>query len=680
LVSNELQFVAGIGIPPGAPLTPGMRLSLSQTLIGECARGGEPLVIDDLSALPDRERAMQAVVPGLRAIVWLPLLVQGQVIGALGLGNREPGFFGGLPLAPLAALSSQAALAIENARLYQQAEERLARLSSLYAVAQALSASIDLQPVIEAVVDVATEQTSFPIAALALMQPQTRTIEIAGFANVPESLRPYMGSFSIDGDGFRPSVTRRVMATHAPVYRGDVGAELEPGPSRDGFLATGMSAYACVPLVARGRFEGALFVFDTRARPDVSAHLPLLTALADQAAVAIANARLFESMEDSLRQTRALQRVTTTMATSLDLQEILGHALAAAMQLFAADRAGIYLTDQQTGEVRCVASHGLSAEYLRRVAARYQDRISATTARLRVVEHLYIEDATSDPNMTPLREAAEREGFRSMLFVSLRYPGSQSGMFVLYHDKVRPYADDEIGLARTFAEQAAIAIEHARLFEESRRLAVVDERNRLARELHDSVTQSLFSMSMITQALPELLDKRPDRVRERLERLAELSRGALAEMRSLLFELRPAALEQEGLEAALAKYAAAFQSREGIQVELRSSAVRRLTLDEEEALYRIAQEALNNVLKHASAATVVIDLAIGDAGARLCVRDNGVGFDRNGSAGRAEGAPGFGMTSMQERARLCGGRAWVESQPGAGTAVHVELGPPGPVA
>jgi signal transduction histidine kinase len=257
-----------------------------------------------------------------------------------------------------------------------------------------------------------------------------------------------------------------------------------------------------------------------------------------------------------------------------------------------------------------------------------------------------------------------------MLFVSLRYRNEQTGIFVLYHDDVRAYAESEIGLVRTFADQAAIAIEHARLFEDTRRLAVVEERNRLARELHDSVTQSLFSMSLMTQALPRLFDQNPARARERVERLSELARGALAEMRSLIFELRPAALEEEGLVSALSKYIAAFESREGVRVTVQVTGERRLPIEQEETLYRIAQEALNNISKHARAASVIISLRFADGDTSLTVKDDGVGFEPSAAA---HGRRGFGMTSMHDRAALLGGEVHVDSAPGEGTTVTVWL-------
>jgi signal transduction histidine kinase len=199
---------------------------------------------------------------------------------------------------------------------------------------------------------------------------------------------------------------------------------------------------------------------------------------------------------------------------------------------------------------------------------------------------------------------------------------------------------------------------------------VSEERNRLARELHDSVTQSLFSMTLISQALPRILERDPAVAQERIERLNELGRNALAEMRALIFQLRPAALEEEGLATALRKHTAGFQAREGIAVELRIEGERRLPAPVEEGIFRVAQEALNNVAKHARARHVAVHLEIGVADARLTVTDDGVGFD---GAALGTGRRTLGLTSMRERAALLGGTCAVESAPNRGTTVRFQV-------
>ena len=230
--------------------------------------------------------------------------------------------------------------------------------------------------------------------------------------------------------------------------------------------------------------------------------------------------------------------------------------------------------------------------------------------------------------------------------------------------------ESDIFTLQILADQVAVAIENARLYEAGQRLAVSEERNRLARDLHDSVTQELFSMTMIASALPVLLERNPAAARERLQRLHDLARGALAEMRALLFALRPAALEDEGLVSAIQKHAAAFQHREGVAVQLNLALEDRLPHAVEEALYRVVQEALNNVAKHARATAVTIALTVRDGHACLSVADNGIGF-----APAADGPPSatLGLRGMRERVELLHGSLTVHSAPGEGTTIHASI-------
>ncbi len=673
--SETLEYVAYIGMPAESTLQPGTRLAFRSTLAGRCAVSGEPLILNDLSTLAAYDHGIRQSMPGLYSLLCMPLIAHGQVIGVLALAHQARDYYRQEHVDLLCGPSSQAAGAIENARLFRDSQEHLARLTATYRMAQALSSTVELQSVIETVVADATKQTSFPIAALALMQPRTLTVDFPASVGMPERFRRLIDGIPINSPYLEGSAFQIAMNSHRPAIVEDVATDPSTEPVREIMLRAGLVSYVCMPLVAKGRFEGALFVYDRHPRPDAAIDLPYLTALADQAAVAIANARLYESMDESLHQTRALQRVTSALAASLDLQELLGLALTSAVQLFGADRAAIYMFDHQAQEVTCAASHGLSDEYLLAVQAAYRNDRGA---RPQQPDYRYLADAQTEQRTQATRDAARREGFHSILLASLKFREERVGTFALYHNNVRHYSETEIGLAKTLAEQAGIAIEHAHLFAQTQRLAVVEERNRLARELHDSVTQSLFSMSLIAQALPALMQRSPTGAQERIERLGDLARGALAEMRSLIFELRPAALEEEGLAEAIRKHAASFQSHEAIDVVTEiAGRERRLPIEIEEALFRITQETLNNVSKHARASSVTITLQFSDNQLALSVRDDGVGFlidEPNGRHG------GFGMTSMRQRAERLGGSFGVRSMPGGGTSVQVEIPAPPPAA
>jgi signal transduction histidine kinase len=223
-------------------------------------------------------------------------------------------------------------------------------------------------------------------------------------------------------------------------------------------------------------------------------------------------------------------------------------------------------------------------------------------------------------------------------------------------------------LALAIARQAAVAIENARLHERARQAATLEERQRLARELHDSVTQSLYGIGLYAEAAGRALaDGDTLSAGDSLREIGETTQEALGEMRLLLFELRPPHLEEGGLTAALRSRLQAVETRAGLTVEFDCRGEERLRPDAEQELYRIAQEALNNILKHARAQHVAVHLDFTSDLVVLEVTDDGVGF-----APSREHAAGYGLPGMRERAERLGGRLVVHSGPGAGTRVRVE--------
>ena len=233
-------------------------------------------------------------------------------------------------------------------------------------------------------------------------------------------------------------------------------------------------------------------------------------------------------------------------------------------------------------------------------------------------------------------------------------------------------ADDDADYLLAMADHAALAVQNAALFLEQREAAGTEERQRLARELHDSVSQALFSMTMHARTAERRLDPlgpEADLARIEVARLQELTKGALAEMRALIFELRPGALAEEGLGAALTKQAAAIAAREQIAIGVVAPPSRLpLSTDAEEHLYRIALEALHNAVKHARPRRIDVAISIdADSGTvELLVADDGIGFDTS-----AEHLGHLGLGTMRERATVLGGSTTVESERGVGTRVTV---------
>lgn len=255
---------------------------------------------------------------------------------------------------------------------------------------------------------------------------------------------------------------------------------------------------------------------------------------------------------------------------------------------------------------------------------------------------------------------------RSLLAVPLMVKERVIGLMRIDHREPHYFTPQQARLALAIANQAAVAIENARLYARAQELAAVEERARLARELHDSVTQMLFSASVIAEVLPRLWERDQDHGRQYLDDLRLLTRGALAEMRTLLLELRPAALTEAELGDLLRQLAEAMTGRTRVPVTLAVEGERSVPPDVQITLYRIAQEGLNNVAKHAGARAVAMRLRLGPEDVELRIGDDGQGFDP------VSVAPGhFGLRIMRERAGTIGAALAIDSAPGRGTQVVV---------
>jgi signal transduction histidine kinase len=233
------------------------------------------------------------------------------------------------------------------------------------------------------------------------------------------------------------------------------------------------------------------------------------------------------------------------------------------------------------------------------------------------------------------------------------------------------FTGDDEELLRVLAAHAAIALVNARLYERSRELSILEERHRIARELHDSVTQKLFSMRLTADAIAALRGQDPQRATAELETVRRLATEVTSELRAIVVGLQPADLAGDGLDVALRKQAELLDRAHGAAVRFRGCPVPRMAAEREEAVYRIAQEALHNALRHGAPRRVDIELSNGNGVLALTISDDGRGFDVGGAEAQARRR--LGLASMRDRARAAGGRLTVNSRPGAGTTVRLEV-------
>ena len=393
---------------------------------------------------------------------------------------------------------------------------------------------------------------------------------------------------------------------------------------------------------------------------------------------------LEERVEERTRELLLLLDVSANIAATLDLPLLLDLILEQLRQVVDYDGASVWTLDGD--EFRSVAHRGPIP-----LGMQSQMRLSRAQAgelweALEGREPLIVGDVQGDTWLAQAFRQAfgpyleqEMAYVRTWAGVPLRVQERLTGWLSLHHCEPRAYTRHHAALAQTIANQAAIAIENARLYGQARRLAVLEERQRLARELHDSVSQVLYGVGLGARTATALLDRAaiaPElraSLAEPLEYVLSLAEAGLAEMRALIFELRPDSLEREGLVAALTRLAAALRTRHGLEVQTEFCEEPDLAFEVKEALYRIAQESLNNIVKHARAKRVGMRLAVFRRETDLELEDDGVGFDPH-----VEYAGHMGLNSMRERAVQIGGILEIESQAGQGAVVRVRIQTPDP--
>jgi signal transduction histidine kinase len=269
-----------------------------------------------------------------------------------------------------------------------------------------------------------------------------------------------------------------------------------------------------------------------------------------------------------------------------------------------------------------------------------------------------------EPVWAPLRPFVRRVPWDTLLTLRLDFRDRVVGAITFYYPPGEEPGEDERAFLHAVADQAAVAVENARLFSEARGKAALEERQKLARELHDSVSQSLYGIALSAKAVREELGDASAEIVEPLDYVLTLAEAGMAEMRALIFELRPEPLESEGVIAALGKQAAAIGARHGLAVEVDLCEEPEASLETKENLYRIAQEALHNTVKHARAKSVGLRMTCVPGQITLEISDDGLGFDPT------QDFPGhLGLGSMRERASSLGGTIEVYSSPGRGTRV-----------
>lgn len=370
----------------------------------------------------------------------------------------------------------------------------------------------------------------------------------------------------------------------------------------------------------------------------------------------------------------SLLQVSQALASKLELQPLLSTIFAQLKKIVDYDEAA--LLAMQNGRLIPLRYEGQQSSDQMEKLVQIFEQSPLFTRILQRREPVIVEDFHQDARFLASyrsvmsRQAEQGLGFvRSWIGVPLVTDERTIGILTTNHHISRFYVRQHVHLAFALANQVAVALENTYLYEQAKEVAALQERQRLARELHDTVSQVLYGISLTTRSALENLEQvEREETREALDRIVQYTAGGLAEMRALLIELRPEVLEHEGLVSVLEKQVTALRAAYRLHVDAELSKEPDVSIEIKQALYRVGQEALHNVVKHARAKHVQVRLRQEEHTVELEVRDDGKGFDPAGPF------PGhFGLQSMRERLQFFKGTVTIDSAPGKGTRVLVQI-------
>lgn len=541
-------------------------------------------------------------------------------------------------------------------------ERRRATAESLREIIGMINAKLPLADLLNRAVQLATEHLGAAAGVLHRFDMHNeKVIHLASYkmGEIFEigSVRPFSELGPSGGRGYFHATLERqpthINYPHLPERVKEISADRSIPDSIKAeriALRQRFSGSLSVPLFIQDEVYGGMVFYYTDPQEFLDDQVQLGLAFAERVAVAIENARLHQAEQDRQQELQMLLDIAETANSSLNLDEVLTKTLDLVVEMVGASRAGVILVDEQSGDL---VPYVLRPERVIEQDAMVQ-MVQACESVILSGELLYI---APDKTQGLLEPGA---------LLPLLVHGHSLGVLGIIGSQGSAFSTSQLALFKSIADQLGIAIENARLFEKAEEAAIATERNRLARDLHDAVTQTLFSSSLIAEVLPRLWQRNPEEAQRRLEELRQLTKGALSEMRTLLLELRPGALADIGLGDLIGHQVNAFTARTRVAVTYNRNCSQNLPPLVKETFYRIAQEVFNNITKHADATAVFVDLECQPGQAELMIRDDGKGFDLESAQ-----TAGLGLGIMQERAQAVGAHFEIRSQINDGAAVRI---------
>jgi signal transduction histidine kinase len=631
-------------------------------IIESALKSGRMMVIKDVqkSNYVINPISFKHLTPQTKSVLVLPLCTSDYQFGVVVLAFNTPYEITPDGSSYVELASNQITLALRTVQQQLEIETQLKEARALAKIARALSESerVGVDSVLQLIVDSAKELIpKAKSVILHLLDDEKKIL-------VPSAVAGYKGKTKGKlnmrlGEG----VAGQVMKTGKLITIADVQSDAR-------FLhhATPVKFRSLVvaPIQSHDETIGTISIHSDIANAFDANEVALLETLGTQVSIGIDNANLLETLEQRVQQRThdlvVLYNLITIISENWRIQDLLELSLVLTLETVKADRGIIYLTDgKETPDLKPVIQRGFGEGFQIEVGKLPNDKLA------RKVFETHRPFATD--NIAEYPAYAKIDGIKCYAGIPIMVRGDMRGVFSLFASVEDSFGAEEMALLTSIADHLGIGIENSILWEQSRENAAIEERNRLARNLHDSVTQLLYSLTLMAGSTKKMLDRDHDLddVKNSVSRLGDTAHQALKEMRLLLYELRPAVLDSEGLINALRHRVETVEVRLGMKVDLKANELPELSSDVEDALYHIALEALNNIVKHSESKNAKIEFAIKDGNIVMKISDNGKGFETD------RPHSGLGLRNMRERGQLLGGDVEVASTPGKGTQVRVKV-------
>ena len=586
----------------------------------------------------------------------LPLITEDYCFGAVTLAFDSPRRFTKEENVYVELVGNQIALALRTLQQQIEIETQLKESKALADIGRALSESerVGVDKVLQLIVDSAMEL--IPKAnnvILHLLDKEKRILvprAVAGYVEKAKgklNMRP--------GEG----IAGQVMSSRTVIRIADVHSDQR---FLNQTVPVKFRSLVVAPIKSHDDCIGTISIQSDIPNAFDNNEVGLLETLGTQVSIGIDNANLLETLEQRVqRRTHdlvVLYNLITIISENWQLQDLLELSLVLTLETVKADRGIIYLVDgKEHPGLKPVIQRGFSEGIQIDVGSLPDDELARDVFRKQ--KPLALENLAENPAYAK---------FGSMNFyagIPIMARGEMRGVFSLFAKEKNVFRANEMALLTSIADHLGIGIENSILWEQSRENAAIEERNRLARNLHDSVSQLLYSLTLMAGTTRKMLEHNPDldAIRNSVGRFGDTAHQALKEMRLLLYELRPAVLDSEGLVSALRHRIGTVEERLGVKVDLQARGVPELPSDMEDALYHIALEALNNIVKHSEGKIASISLSSKNGSIVMEISDEGKGFDIN------QPERGQGLRNMYERVQMLGGEMSIDSKPGEGTRI-----------